>query len=212
MDRRNQFTAEAARAHPHLDSLLLAIAAEFGRVDIAGCAAALDLIANRIASEVSGADGIELRAEAVARGFARVGFRVADRVSPQDALLPDVLVRRRGHPLMLTAVCTEASRRAGIDARPARACAGYLVGLWEGDRALLVDPAGTHEGPPGSVSWMCAHEVAFLALGELSSLFALHGRLPAAIRASQLRADLPVRGEAREWIGVETAGLQARLN
>ncbi len=207
-----RFTAEARSAQPQLDSLLLAIAAEFGRVDVAGCSAAIDLVASRIANEASGAHGIEDRAEAVARGFSRAGFCTADRISPGDALFPNVLARRRGHPLLLTAVCTEASRRAGIQARPVRACAGYVVGLWGGDRALLVDPTGTQEGPPGSASWMCPHEVAFLALGELSNLFALHGRLPAAIRASQLRAELPVRGEARRWIGIETAGLQARLN
>jgi hypothetical protein len=59
---------------------------------------------------------------------------------------------------------------------------------------------------------MCAHEVAFAALGELSRLLALHGRIESAIRASQLRADLPVRGEARQWVGFETQALRARFN
>jgi transglutaminase-like putative cysteine protease len=212
MDYRKRFTAEAARAEPQLDSMLLAVAAEFERVDVPCCAAELDRVAERISQETAETADIELRAEGIARAVARAGYRAANQVSPEDALLPDVLARRRGHPLILTAACVAASRLAGIDARPVRACAGYLVGVSDRDRTLLVDPAGNHEGPPGSASWMCAHEVAFEALGELSHLFALHGRIEAAIRASKLRADLPVRGEARQWVGFQTQALRARLN
>jgi Transglutaminase-like superfamily len=212
MESSKRFTAEAARAEPKLDSILLAVAAEFERVDLAGSVAELERLAARISLETDETGDVELRAEGIARAVAQAGYRAVNRVSPEDALLPHVLVRRRGHPLILTAVCAAACRLAGIDARPVRACAGYLVGVSDRDRTLLVDPAGNHEGPPGSASWMCAHEVAFEALGELSHLFALHGRIEAAIRASKLRADLPVRGEARQWVGFQTQALRARLN
>ena len=59
---------------------------------------------------------------------------------------------------------------------------------------------------------MCAHEVAFAVLGELSRLFALHGRIPAAMRAARMRSALPVPARVQAQIEFETKALQAQLN
>jgi hypothetical protein len=60
MESRKRFTVEAARAEPQLDSLLLAVAAEFERVDVAGCIGALEELAKRISQETAGTERIEL--------------------------------------------------------------------------------------------------------------------------------------------------------
>lgn len=56
------------------------------------------------------------------------------------------------------------------------------------------------------------HEVAFAALGELSRLLAMHGRLGHVIHAAELRTALPVAPDCKRRIEFETAALRAQLN
>ena len=201
-------------AHPAAepDALLLAAAAEFVPVDAPRVERRLDDLAATLLRTVSPGGEAEDHAEAllgVVRGYR---LRVAESVGPANALLSEVVERRVGHPLLLAAVCTEAGRRAGIDAAPVEAGHGHLVGVRAGERAVVIDPGGGHPHPPGQVRWMCAHEVAFAALAELSRLYAMHGRILEAMRAARMRAALPVPARIQAQIEFEAKALQAQLN
>jgi regulator of sirC expression with transglutaminase-like and TPR domain len=201
-------------AHPAAepDALLLAAAAEFVPVDARRTERKLDDLAATLLRTLPPGDDAEDQAEAllgVVRGYR---LRVAESVSPVNALLPDVIERRVGHPLLLAAICAEAGRRAGIDAAPVEAGNGHLVGVRAGERAVVIDPGGGRPQPPGEVRWLCSHEVTFASLGELSRLYAMHGRIPEAIRAARMRAELPVPARIQAQIDFEANALQAQLN
>ena len=192
--------------------MLLAAAAEFAPVDARDVERRLDRLAGALLrAQVRGGEP-EDHAEALLAVVRGHRLRAAESVTPDDALLHEVLERRVGHPLVLAAICAAVGRRAGIDVAPVEAGDGHLVGVRAGERAVVIDPGGELPHPPGEVRWMCAHEVAFAALGELSRLFALHGRIPAAIRAARMRAALPVPARIQAQIEFETKALQAQLN
>ena len=67
-----------------------------------------------LAARVSGPDPVPALRQALA-GF---GGTPADYDDLRASLLPDVLRRRRGLPLLLSVVWVEVARRAGIDAQP----------------------------------------------------------------------------------------------
>ena len=192
--------------------MLLAAAAEFAPVDTLDVERRLDrLAAALLRTQVRGGDP-EDHAEALLAVVRRHRLRSAESVTPNDALVHEVLRRRVGHPLVLAAICAAVGRRAGIDTAPVEADNGHLVGVRTGDRAVVIDPGGERPHPPGQVRWMCAHEVAFAALSELSRLYALHGRIPEAMRAARMRAVLPVPARIQAQIEFEAKALQAQLN
>jgi regulator of sirC expression with transglutaminase-like and TPR domain len=201
-------------AHPAAEpeDLLLAAAAEFAPVDPAGVEGRLDHLAAAVLRirEVGG--GAESQAEALLRVVRGHELRCAESVGPDDALLHRVLERRVGHPILLAAICAEVARRVGIDAAPVEASDGHLVGIRSEEGAVVIDPGGGRPTPPGQVRWLCAHEVAFAALAELSRLYALHGRIPEAMRAARLRAALPVPARIHAQIEFEACALRAQLN
>src|SRR3569833_961762 len=90
---------------PPLDDLLLALAAEFGVADAAGTRARLD----GYARELFGFAGLDAYGRAV-RLAAVVDLELGLRPESGSAdafLLPRVLTRRRGHPVLLAAVAVE---------------------------------------------------------------------------------------------------------
>ena len=201
-------------AHPAAepDELLIAAASEFAPVDDGAVERRLDhLAATLLRTQVHG-DGAEGKAESLLRVVRGHGLRVAESVSPGDALLHEVLERRVGNPIVLAAICAAVGRRAGIDAAPVESAHGHLVGVRAADQAVVIDPGGGTPKSPGQVRWLCAHEVAFAALAELSRLYALHGRIEQAIRAARLRAALPVPARIEAQIEFEASALQAQLN
>ena len=206
------FAEIASQPAAEPEALLLAAAAEFAPVDPGRVERRLDqLAAALLRRQVRGGDA-EDEAEALLAVVRGHDLRVAESVTPDDALLHEVLERRVGHPIVLAAICAGVGSRVGIDAAPVEAAGGHLVGVRAAERAVVIDPGGGCPHPPGSVRWLCAHEVAFAALGELSRLFALHGRIGQATRAARLRAALPVPARVHAQIEFEANALRAQLN
>jgi regulator of sirC expression with transglutaminase-like and TPR domain len=206
------FVDQASSAAVELADLLLAAAAEFQPVDRGCVDGLLDGFAANLPATLVRSREPEGHAEAMLGLFHSEGLRVTRRVSPADALLNVVLERSEGHPLLLASICEEVGRRVGIQAVPVRSAGAVLVGIRVADRAVLIDPAGECSNPPRRATWMCAHEVAFEALSELSRLLAMHGRLEEAIRAAELRSALPLATRLKERIDFEAGALRAQLN
>jgi hypothetical protein len=206
------FADLAADGHPGLGNLLLAAAEEFGPVDRVGTRVKLDRMAARLYNWVE-EQGID-EADAISQLLAECRLRPSRSVSPADTMLDQVLHRGEGHPSLIASACVEAGVRAGLPLAPVGRDTQVLIGVRpnpRGTAAAIVDPAGTVNGTAG-FSWRCEHEVAFVALSELSRLLCLTGDVPNAMRATELRGMLPISDRLREHLAFEAGALQAMFN
>jgi hypothetical protein len=207
------FAEIARRQRPGLAPLLLAAAAEFGAVDRVRARVELDRMAARLHGWAR--DGVG-PADAIAQLLAERRIRPSATVGPEDAMLDRVILRGRGDPALIAAICVEAGSRAGLPVAPAGTDEQLFVGVsgGEGDdpRTVLIDPAGALAGPLPGMSWRCAHEVCFVVLSKLSRLLCLTGDIAAALRAAELRAELPVAPHLAGQLAFEADALRANLN
>ena len=206
------FADLAADGHPGLGPLLLAASEEFGPVDRTGARVTLDQMAARLRGWVEA--GVE-HADAIAQLLAERRLRPARRVGPADAMLDRVLERGEGHPTLIAAACVEAGQRAGLPLAPVGRESQVLIGIRPGPEGLpatIVDPAGSLETRGVGLSWRCEHEVAFLALSELSRLFRLTGDVRSALKATELRGELPISDGLRDHLAFEAGALHALFN
>jgi hypothetical protein len=212
----SDFAALAHQERPGLSRLLLSAAGEFHEVDRDGARVELDRMAARLYlwTEQEGLDA----ASAIDRLLVEQRLRPSSQVGPEDALFDLVLARRIGHPALLTAACIEAANRAGL---PAGALgtggSSLLIGVREptssGEEAVaVVDPTGGPEPIASRLSWRCSHEIAFVVLSELSRLYCLTGDVQRALRAAQMRAELPIGRDLKARLAFEAGALQAMLN
>lgn len=206
------FPIQAASECPPLDTLLLAAAAEFRPVEVRRTRAALDRLAARLHARANPEADPIAHANAVVDLLVSERLRTARRASPENAMLDRVAVRGEGHPALLSVLCVEAGRRAGLPLAPIGTPDRVLVGVNRGDRPLIVDPGEGRGCPPPGIAWQCAHEVAFVVLSELARLSAMCGRLGDAIRGAELRGRLPVADALRRRIEFEAGALRAQLN
>ncbi len=96
--------------------------------------AELDALAEHVPAE--GRDDLRLRA--ALGGFAG---GPSDYAQLESSLLPDVLRRRRGLPILLSTVWTEVARRAGVPAYGVGLPGHFVVGVGDPDGTrVLVDP------------------------------------------------------------------------
>jgi hypothetical protein len=207
--------AELAREErPGLAPLLLAAAGEFGPVDRAGARVELDRMAARLHRWVN--EQGTATADAIAQLLVERRIRPSSRVGPADAMLDRVIMRGRGHPALIAAICVEAGARAGLPLAPAGTDEEIFVGVrndtGDGPSTLIIDPAGALAGPLPGMSWRCSHEVCFIALSKLSRLFCLTGDIAGALRAAELRAELPVAPRVAGQLAFEADALRANLN
>jgi regulator of sirC expression with transglutaminase-like and TPR domain len=216
------FAALARRPEAGLDELALALAAEFGAVDVRAALAALDVLGAELA-ELLRAGGertpaAEARACATLLGD-RLGF-AGDREhydDPQNSMLDRVLERRRGLPILLSVVYVEVARRAGVALAGVGLPGHFVVGHFGAARPLLLDPfsggdpvAGDH--PEEFVRPWSPHEIAMRMLNNLVGSFQRRGNIAAAIRAGELRLALPAEEALQDALRTELRRMQARLN
>ncbi|HEU0316852.1 MAG TPA: transglutaminase-like domain-containing protein [Solirubrobacteraceae bacterium] len=213
------FAGLAGRPRPPLDELALALAAEFVPVDAPAALAGLDRLGEEIAV-AAGRDGDpEIEAAAV-RGVlgARHGF-VGDREDydhPDNSMLDRVLARRTGLPILLSVVYVEAARRAGIELSGVGLPGHYVVGHFGGMPPILLDPfaGGAVLEVPGSadvVPWT-AHQTALRMLNNLVGSYQRRHDLTRAIRAAELRLELPLPEREVAAFEAQLHSIRALLN
>jgi regulator of sirC expression with transglutaminase-like and TPR domain len=215
------FAALAARPDPPLDELALAMAAEFRAVDRPAALWLLDALGDELAEDLGRADGSP-EAEAAAcvellgrrHGFAGDQEQYDD---PRNSMLDVVLERRRGLPILLSAVYVEVARRADVPLAGVGLPGHFVVGHFGARPPLLLDPfggGGLVEGtPPAALvrPWR-AHEIALRMLNNLVGSFQRRGDVGSAIRAATLRLELPAEERLRDALRTELRAMRARLN
>lgn len=176
------------------DRFLLSLAAEFGPVDRAAAQDELD----ELSRPLFGIVGQPARAagERIAAVLWRDGGLRPAAGGIEALMLDRVLRQRRGHPLLLAAVYVEAARRAGVSLRVLSSPQAWFAGLLDDTEVVVIDPAPSIGGArfPGRLLLRahCAHELAYLILGELTRRFRADRRAPEARRAAELRVLLPL--------------------
>lgn len=207
------FTDRAAAACPGHAELALALAAEFGSVDVAAADAQLDLVAVELADArtLPAVDQLRALAEAM-RAFAVVEPHVGSR----DLRVDTALAAWEGHALALVPIAVEAGRRAGLPVGVIGDGARHLVA-----HRAVEEPVALEFGPAGpglrgadetSMTWRCAHQLSFTTLGVLVNRGTRGGDLGLALRAAELRLALPLGDDVRRCQEGMLKRLRARLN
>jgi regulator of sirC expression with transglutaminase-like and TPR domain len=138
--------AAAVREEPidlALACALIALAAD-PTVDVTGELAALDAFTALSRPLLVGATAPAAQAEALRRGLGEqagfAGFE-EDYADPRASLLPHVLRRRRGLPILLSVVWVEVARRLAVPAYPVTLPGHVVVGVGDPHgEFVLVDP------------------------------------------------------------------------
>ncbi|MFD5034821.1 tetratricopeptide repeat protein [Streptomyces sp. NPDC058220] len=143
-DRHRRFAEEARAERPDLATLCLLVGAEadpsLGEAGLDAAQAELDRLAGLLPFGIMGA-----RAWAAALGEllgTRHGFRghAADYQRLESSLLPEVLRRRRGLPILLSVVWIEVARRAGAPVYGVALPGHFVVGFGDPGERILADP------------------------------------------------------------------------
>ncbi len=210
------FATLAADPTARLDALALALAGELREVDEAAALACLDALAAELAKEAEATGELDALGEVLG---ARHGFAGArdEYDHPDHSMLDLVLERGRGLPITLSVVYVETARRAGIALAGVGLPGHYVVGRFaDGAAPILLDPFGggtriaTPPGP-GVRPWT-PHETALRMLNNLVGSYARRHDLGRAIRAAEMRLELPLDRDLFEALRAELGALRARLN
>jgi hypothetical protein len=181
----NTFLCLARQRRPALDELLLALAAHFRPVDRQHALERLD----EYSRHLFGLGGLHADAQAgcVLHALRHdIGMRPADCGDPDHLMLDRVLDRRRGHPLLLTAITAELARRAGASAGICSSPEHWFA-AFGADELVLVELSGAAPGPaPAVVQRHCAHDVAARVLSRLCHAYDTRAQRRNAHRAAQL--------------------------
>jgi hypothetical protein len=205
------FSIAASQSCPPHADLVTALAAEFRPVDLPAVEAALDGLAIELAGAcaVRPADQLDVLTRAMA------AFEALEAPLDPPALLIDVvLARLAGHATTLAVVAAEAGRRAGFELGVAGDGMGGHVVAHAHAGAVVFDPAlgAVRSIPDDGLSWRCAHQVAFALLREHIDRALRVGDIAGALRAAELRLELPMEGWALDRLERELRTLRARLN
>jgi hypothetical protein len=211
----SRISAHKHRCPGHAE-LLLAVDAELGEMDPEAADVALDALAwhlmpadpnpredlARIAGLVAGADG-------------------PLRVSETGTLrLSEALVGVPAHPFVVACALAEGAARAGVHVGLVGGGDVLLVAHRHLREPLVVDPAqpelgvvDAHDCSRGAdLRWRCAHQTSCAVLDEIAEDAQRRGDLTRAIRAAELRLDLPFDDAALARRRDDVARVRARLN
>jgi regulator of sirC expression with transglutaminase-like and TPR domain len=215
------FATLAAASDPPLDALALALAAEFGPVDHKAALARLDSFGHEIAAALSDLPRAPHREAAACRhvlseAHGYVGDR-RDYGRPVNSMLDQVIARRRGLPITLSVLYVEAARRAGVKLAGVGLPGHFVVGHFGVVPPLLLDPYNggaivRADQPGGRPRPWSAHDIALRMLNNLVRSYSERGDLGRALRACDMRLELPAVEALHEQHRVERASLLARLN
>jgi len=145
-DALQVFAAEVRRSDPELDlgrAALLIAAGEYSHLSIETAHALLEEIAAGVASGISPGMSARERAHAISRRlFHDLDFRGNEEeyYDPRNSYLNDVLIRRRGIPISLSAVFLEVARRVGLEAQGVSYPVHFLVKYHDEGQEWIVDP------------------------------------------------------------------------
>ena len=211
------FATLAAERDPSLGELALALAGELGEVDADGARAELDHLGAELAPAAGTGPAAELDALrevlSVRQGF--TGNR-EDYDDPDNSMLDLVLERRTGLPILLSIVYVEVARRAGILLAGVGLPGHYVAGHFGQSPPLLLDPfnggAPIALAEPIEIEPWGPHATALRMLNNLVGSYSRRMDLGLAIRAAELRLDLPLGEADGAAFRVELRSLRARLN
>lgn len=218
----SDFSALAQQPDAQLDELALAIAAEFRAVDAQAAFARLDDLGIELKAACDGSSPAQETSACRAVLGERHGF-LGDRKRydhPDNSMLDLVLSRRRGLPILLSVVYVEAARRAGIALAGVGLPGHYVVGHFGADPPLLLDPfSGGLQAtnlpadlPSQAVRPWGNYETCLRILNNLTSTYSARADVTHAIRAAELRLELPLPEPARAALELELRSLRANLN
>lgn len=209
-ERRERFAAEARAERPDLATLCLLVGAEGdpagGEAALDEAQAELDRLAGLLPFGLSGP-----RAWATALSDllgARYGFHgaAADYERLESSLLPRVLRRRRGLPILLSVVWMEVARRAGGRVYGVALPGHFVVGFGDPGDQVLADPfaggrlmAGVTDTPyapyaspdPGALAPADPLDIVLRILNNIRAWAAGHERTDVALWAVELSLLLP---------------------
>jgi regulator of sirC expression with transglutaminase-like and TPR domain len=216
-----RFEDLAASADTTLDLLTLALAAAFRPVDAARALATLDDLGEEVAG-VLDCSARTPREEALALSHVLGtlhGFTgdTEQYDQPENSMLDRVLQRRRGLPILLSAVYVEAARRAEVPLAGVGLPGHYVVAHFGGAEPLLLDPFGggtpvIRNVPSALLRPWSPHETAMRMLSNLVPAFRRRGDLTRALLAAELRLALPADADEQHRVRAELVALRAELN
>jgi Transglutaminase-like superfamily len=194
----SSFAVLAASPCAPYDETLTAIEREFRAVDRGWVADALD----RLARPLFGLTAAPPRERSHALAGAAFAALPEDGGDPPSWLLSRALEDGRAAPAIRAVVAVELARRAGVSARPVRLRGRWLVGVHAGGAPVAADtgPDDAADAWDACMGCLCAHEVAFCALGGLAAAWRAVGEDERARRAAGLRLLLPLADELRSAV------------
>jgi regulator of sirC expression with transglutaminase-like and TPR domain len=210
------FAELAQNSASTLDRLALAIAAEFRDVDEPAALARLAELADEF---VPGETPVEEGDALAALLGGRYGFagNEASYDHPDNSMLDLVLERGAGLPILLSVVYEEVARRRGIPLHGVGLPGHFVVAHFGEDPPLVYDPFAGGERidldtPPDLVRAWRPQETALRILNNLVLAFSRHSELMKAIRAAELRLELPLAAGTYAELETELRSYRARLN
>lgn len=207
------FSLAAGLSCPTHADLAAALAAEFHPVDERAVDEALDALAAGL-TRARASDALD-QLDALAGAMAAFETHVAP-LEARAVHLDIALDRLSGHPTALAVIGGEVARRAGLDLWIAAAGGHHVVAHPAYGVQVAYDPAlpGVRRIRPGvaAPTWRCSHQVAFALLREHLDRALRAGDIAGALRAAELRLDLPIDSATRSRLTAEQRALRARLN
>lgn len=211
------FARQAADGCPSYAALALALAAEFHDADAEAAEAVL----------LSLRAGLEPLREAgpleqLAGAGELIGARITARIRPgrlDDLLLDRVLVTGTGDPVCWAVICAHAAEQAGIALGiVADEEEHVLVAHRDLEAPFVIEPMAPTRPidadrlPAGDLSWRCSHQVALMLLDRIVARAQRAGRHGDALRAAQLRLELPLDDATIASLRDDADGVASKLN
>lgn len=216
------FADLAQRPAPPVEELALSLAAEFGEVDADAARARLDELGEEVTALLSQPSDARAQADAVVEVLGRRHGFSGDRDDyhhPRNSMLHRVLERGAGLPISLSVLYIAVARRAQIQLDGVGLPGHYVVAHFGVVPPVLLDPfnGGNQlevEGPmaPTMLRPWGVHETVLRMLNNLVTTYVRRNELGGAIRAAEMRLELPERDQNVATLTVELRALRARLN